>query len=278
VSGDADATSATPPSSPNNPGPPELEEIWRNLRKNTTGWVSVAIGLSFVGVMLIYNSTNDSGKDISVEVRKLVQVTPVPDSTQSSAQVVLQDCSDCPEMQLVRGGTFMMGSNTAEKFESPLHKVEVADFYVSKWPVTRKEWNYYIRNQKVIDKELEMQDVSDIAFEMLPATGITYFGAKGYVEWLATEYQGTYRLISEAEWEYAARAGSTTNYFFGNDEAQLGDYAWYSENSGNTLHPVAQKKPNPLGLYDIYGNIYQLVNDCWHSGYVGAYQSASSVA
>ena len=234
----------------------------------------MAIGLSFVGVMLIYNSTNNSGKDISVEVRKFVQVTPVPDSTQSSAQVVLQDCSDCPEMQLVKGGAFIMGSDTASPSAQPAHEVQVADFYISKWPITRKQWNYYVRTQKYTNSDLKYQVVSAPASENFPATGIDYIDAKGYAEWLATQYNGSYRLLSEAEWEYAARGGSSTKYFFGNDNSQLGEYAWYSENSGETLHAVAQKKPNPLGLYDMYGLVYQWVKDCWHTNYVGAPKTA----
>lgn len=265
--------SATPPTFPYNPGPPDLKELWSNLTKNAAGWVSVAIGLTFVSVLLIYSSTNYSSKDVSVEVHKPGQVTPVPESSAMSAQVAIQDCADCPEMQLVKGGTFMMGSDTAQVSAKPLHEVQVTDFYVSKWPITRKEWNYYVRIQKGKDAGLKLQVVSDITFEMLPAIGISWVEARGYAEWLATEYKGTYRLMSEAEWEYAARAGSTTNYFFGNDESQLGEYAWYSDNSDGVLHPVAQKKPNPLGLYDVYGSVYQWVKDCWHDNYVGAPKS-----
>jgi formylglycine-generating enzyme required for sulfatase activity len=226
------------------------------------------------GVVFIYSSTNDLGKDISVEVRKLVQVTPVPDSNQSSEQVVFQDCADCPEMQLVKGGTFIMGSDTAHPVEQPAHEVQVADFYISKTPITRKQWNHYVRTQKYTSSDLEYQVVSSPASENFPATEIDYIDAKGYAEWLATQYKGSYRLLSEAEWEYAARGGTSTKYFFGNDASQLGEYAWYSENSGETLHPVAQKMPNPLGLYDMYGLIYQWVKDCWHPNYEGAPKTA----
>jgi formylglycine-generating enzyme required for sulfatase activity len=179
---------------------------------------------------------------------------------------VIKECADCPEMQLIKGGTFMMGSDGSDAWEKPSHEVQIADFYVSKWPITRKEWNFYVMTHK----DSEYQDVSDPAYEMLPATGISWLQAKGYAAWLANEYKRTYRLMSEAEWEYAARAGSSTRYFFGNDENQLGEYAWYSANSNETIHTVAQKKPNPLGLYDMYGNVGQWVKDCWHDDYLGA--------
>ncbi len=84
-----------------------------------------------------------------------------------------------------------------------------------------------------------------------------------------------YRLLSEAEWEYAARAGTTTAYSFGDDPAMLGEYAWYNENSGNKAHLVGMKKPDAFGFYDVHGNVFSWVEDCVHGNYDGAPQDGS---
>jgi formylglycine-generating enzyme required for sulfatase activity len=94
-----------------------------------------------------------------------------------------------------------------------------------------------------------------------PAVTMTQFSAKQYTKWLSGILGRDYRLPSEAEWEYAARAGSTTAYSFGDDAAQLGDYAWFEENADYQTHPVASKKPNAWGIHDMHGNVAEWTLD-----------------
>jgi len=112
--------------------------------------------------------------------------------------------------------------------------------------------------------------------DTLPVEQVSWKDVQKFTQFLnAREGDTKYRLPTEAEWEYAARAGTTTAYSFGDDPRQLGEYAWFGENSGTTTHPVGQKKPNPWGLYDMHGNVLEWVQD-WYSK--NAYKSFMSTA
>lgn len=187
-----------------------------------------------------------------------------------------QECDkDCPEMVVLPAGQFIMGSPPSEDSGNgtgPPHEVTIAKaFAVGRFDVTFDEWDACVRYGACDSK------ISDSGWGRgrQPVINVTWEDARTYVDWLSKVTGRSYRLLSEAEWEYAARAGSNTVYSFGDDPAALGEYAWYSANSGNRAHPVGEKKPNGFGLYDMHGNVWQWVADCVHNSYKGAPRDGS---
>ncbi len=193
------------------------------------------------------------------------------------------------EMVPIPGGSFMMGSDKNDKMaddrEFPRHKVNLDGFELAKTQLTRGQYIDVIGDQSRPDQW------SDDSNPDLPANYISWFDAiefcntlserEGFepcyqrdgdnVQWMS----GTngYRLPTEAEWEYACRAGSDTRWFFGDDETQLKDYNWYHKNSGKKVRPVALLKANTFGLYDMSGNIWEWCWD-WYGDYTDEEQNS----
>jgi formylglycine-generating enzyme required for sulfatase activity len=175
----------------------------------------------------------------------------------------------CPEMVVIATGKFMMGSPATEKDrdpdEDPQHEVAIVrPFAVSKFEVTFDQWDACIQYGGCA------RVYSPFGGGKQPAVTTDWDDAQEYVNWLSRLTGQRYRLLTEAEWEYAPRAGTTGLYSFKGDESVLGEYAWYGENSGAKTHPVGQKKPNAFGLYDVHGNVWEWVEDCYHESYDGA--------
>jgi formylglycine-generating enzyme required for sulfatase activity/uncharacterized protein with von Willebrand factor type A (vWA) domain len=164
------------------------------------------------------------------------------------------------ELELVNlsGGEFTMGG---ERYgdEQPKHQVRVAPFAIGKYQVTQAQWQAVMGNNP-----------SRFKGEDLPVESVSWEDAVQFCERLSQLTGVQFRLPTEAEWEYACRAGTTTEYCFGDDEKQLGEYAWYGNNSGNQTHPVGQKLPNKFGLYDMHGNVWEWCQDLWHENYQDA--------
>lgn len=185
------------------------------------------------------------------------------------------DCEkQCPDMIVLPPGEFIMGSSdgVGGKQERPAYKVTIVEpFTVSKFEVTFNEWDACVDDGGCTHRP----DDRGWGRGRQPVINVSWYDAKQYVAWLANKTGQPYRLLSEAEWEFAARAGTTTLFFFGNEEAAHNDYGWSVYNSDNRAHPVGEKKPNGFGLYDMHGNASEWVEDAWHDNYIGAPSNGS---
>jgi formylglycine-generating enzyme required for sulfatase activity len=151
-----------------------------------------------------------------------------------------------------------MGSNNS-RLEQPTHSVAVRSFLMGKTEVTQELWMSVMGINPSQNKG-----------RTLPVDRVSWDDVQQFIAKLNQKTGQMYRLPSEAEWEYAARAGTTTEWSHGNDESKLGNYAWYSGNSDGRAQTVGQKLPNAFGLYDMHGNVLEWTQDCWHETYAGA--------
>jgi formylglycine-generating enzyme required for sulfatase activity len=192
------------------------------------------------------------------------QAAPLPQPASPAAPATqLASAVREPEMSALRGGSFAMGSNE-DISEKPVHQVTIKPFAISKFPITVREWNECATAKACGFMATGKDDA--------PVTNVSWSDAKQYAAWLADATRKAYRLPSEAEWEYAARAGTQTKYWWG-DQLQPGMANCKNcTDAGATDQPVkvGSFKPNPFGLYDMGGGVDQWVEDCWHKNYQGA--------
>jgi len=158
----------------------------------------------------------------------------------------------------IPGGRFQMGDDAPDR--GPIREVEVAPFYMGTTEVTQAQWQAVMGDNPSHYKDPQR-----------PVDNVTWVETQFFLEQL-NRMEGTnkYRLPSEAEWEYAARAGSDGRYFFGSDMGQMKRYAWFDAAENIGTRRVGERRPNPWGLFDIYGNVWEWVQDCWHDNYIDA--------
>jgi formylglycine-generating enzyme required for sulfatase activity len=210
-------------------------------------------------------------------------------------------------MVVVPAGSFTMGSSASEKSwavshgasphsvsdESPQHDVSLRSFALGKYDVTRGEYAAFVRetgysagdgcydNGNPNSRWRAGASWENPGFdqgERDPVVCVSWADAHAYVAWLngkvrrvaSTSRDGPYRLPSESEWEYAARAGTTTRFWWGDDDGRAADHAWYKDNSGGQTHPVGSKPANAFGLYDMVGDVWQWTEDCYADSYAHA--------
>ena len=193
------------------------------------------------------------------------------------------------EMVAIPGGTFVMGSPSGEagrsEDEGPAHPVRIAPFWIGRSEVTWDEYDAFAF-ERIVPSPSRPTSLALMGADAVtrpsppygdesfgfgkgkqPAINVQYHGAMEYCRWLSLKTGKTYRLATEAEWEYAARAGAATAYSYGDDSARLDQYAWYAANSSGRPHPVAQKAANAWGLFDMHGNVAEWVLDHYDPKY-----------
>ena len=252
----------------------EKERIGLENEKQSSGgkWVFGMIIIFAVLALGWYGTQDSSSTAISTpqKTNPYVTTTPVAVDTSSSNQKTITN-SIGMGFVLIQAGEFDMGSPSNEvgrdDNEGPVHRVKISNaFYMGKYEVTQKQW-----------RDVMGSSPSNFKGDNLPVESVSWNDIQEFIKNLnEKEGGGKYRLPTEAEWEYSARAGTTTKYSFGDEESKLGDYSWYDANSGSKTHDVGQKKPNPWGLYDMHGNVYEWVQDNLHGDYNGAPTDGSS--
>jgi formylglycine-generating enzyme required for sulfatase activity len=196
------------------------------------------------------------------------RVEPVATGGEAAVRGEIQDCQDCPALVSLSPGSFTMGSNASDPSEQPAHRVALSrPFAIGKYEVTVAEWNACVEAGACIRVG---QYVS--ATPKAPIRDVSWDDAQQYLQWLSANSGKPYRLPSEAEWEYAARGGASTRYWWG-DQMAVGKAncrecgpPWRIDGPADAGSFAA----NQYGIYDMNGSVWEWVSDCWHSSYEGA--------
>lgn len=218
-----------------------------------------------------------------------------------------RDCEACPEMVVIPPGSFEMGAPLTEggDDETPIHEVRIVQpFAVGKYEVTRREFRAFVTATRYADaneckhwakigwkrhgwEDSTFKDWRNPGYPQTdqdPVVCVSWTDAKAYVQWLSRKTGKHYRLLGEAEWEYAARGNTSTIFFYGTAKRDLCDYGngldvssefkWHNKTCndgyGAQTAPVGSFRPNVFGLHDTIGNVWEWVEDCWHTTYAGA--------
>jgi formylglycine-generating enzyme required for sulfatase activity/energy-coupling factor transporter ATP-binding protein EcfA2/predicted Ser/Thr protein kinase len=171
-------------------------------------------------------------------------------------------------MVLIPAGEFLMGSPGSDNnFDEKQHRVRITKpFWLGMHLVTVGQFRKFVEESKH-DAGAEWQEAFHAQTENHPVVSVNWDDAKAFCDWLSKKEGKKYRLPTEAEWEYACRAGTRTTWSFGDNEGDLGDYAWFALNSLSQTHAVGQKRPNAYGLFDMHGNVWEQCQDWYDGGY-----------
>jgi formylglycine-generating enzyme required for sulfatase activity len=220
-------------------------------------WLGVRPGVSFLLVTMVVLGLSRPLPWVEATVKPVGGVFRVERNREGF--IVNQNGKEVLKMAIIPAGNFMMGSQSGSSDEKPVHKVAIGPFYIGRTEVTQAQWRTVMGSLPNVRFKGKERPVENVSWEEV----------QQFCRRLSEETGLEFRLPTEAEWEYAARAGTTTEYSFGDDVKKLGDYAWFDKNSGSSTHAVGQKLPNQFGLYDMHGNVREWCEDQWHENYEG---------
>jgi len=269
-------------------------EVKRKVKgKKASGWTRAA---TVVGVLVLLAMVLDGLRQRSAEVTEVVWEYPQQEAEtardaerQHAVGEKFRDCPNCPEMVVLPWGSFMMGSpaSVASWHESPAHWALIArPFAVGVYEVTRGEYARFVAatghsygrschtyedGDRVERSDRNWRQPGFPQTDRHPAVCVNWYDAQAYIRWLSSEAGESYRLLSEAEWEYAARANTTTAYHFGENIASS-----QANNNGGRTVAVGSYPANQFGLHDVHGNVWEWTQDCWNAGYWGAPNDGSA--
>ncbi len=252
--------------------------------------LSLPVDIVVCQAQAVTSVTDDIDARIARSVAEAIAAS--PDRTPSDYRSTIPATGVDYEMIHIPGGTFTMGSHDGEPDrgddEGPQRQVEVGSFWMGKYEVTWDQYEPFMITQVDRSKDGRRTDYdeatgplvdgvssptppyTEMSFGMgqagYPAISMTQHAANKFCQWLSVQTGHFYRLPTEAEWEYACRAGTTTAYSFPAD--QIDQYAWYYDNSDGQYQPVGEKKPNPWGLHDMHGNVLEWTADQYEPDYL----------
>jgi formylglycine-generating enzyme required for sulfatase activity len=227
-------------------------------------YVSMDSGRSWQGPLA--KCTGDVGKDISggsrqirwavLEEREQFVGTGIQFKVVASGRKSFE-----PEMVFVEGGRFMMGSNSGYGDEKPVHEVELSSFYIGKYEVTQAQWQAVMGTNPSHFKDCDH----------CPVEQVSWNDAQEFIDKLNQKTGKKYRLPTEAEWEYAARGGAKSKGYLYSGGNDVGNVAWFTDNSGSKTHSAGAKQANELLIFDMSGNVWEWCSD-WYGSYSGTFQ------
>ncbi|QNL48654.1 SUMF1/EgtB/PvdO family nonheme iron enzyme [Olivibacter sp. SDN3] len=233
-------------------------------------------------------------KLISLSILAISQLTLHATQDTSSYTQAINGTNLSFEMKAIPKGKFKMGSESGNPDEKPVHEVEVDGFWIGVHEITWDIFEPFLYKDYEVSQSIDGEVPSnvdavtrptkpylDMTFGMgkegHPAIAMTHYNAIQFCKWLYERTGVFYRLPTEAEWEYACRAGSIGDYCFGDSAEELEEYAWYLDNSDGKTHPVGTKKPNAWGLYDMHGNVSEWTYDQYDENFYASSPSMNPV-